>query len=240
MPSSDDLWSAYDGMGDLFRRHAQDAPYNAHYDRPAVLAALGPVKGLRVLDAACGPGLYLSDLLDAGADAVGFDASQTMVDLARERVGDRAAIDQAVLGERLPYPDGSFDRAICALAIHYVEHPFEAFAELNRILRPGGLLVISTQHPTIDWLRKGGSYFERRLETDTWRFEGGQEQEVRFWRIPLSDLCDAALEAGFLIDRLIEPRPAESMRTGYPMEYERLMREPGFLILRLRSARSPS
>ncbi len=80
---SDDLWSAYDGMGDLFRRHADASPYNAHYDRPAVLAALGPVKGLRVLDAACGPGLYLTHLLEAGADVVGFDASEAMVDLAR-------------------------------------------------------------------------------------------------------------------------------------------------------------
>ncbi len=145
-------------------------------------------------------------------------------------------MDRAVLGQRLPYPDATFDRAVCALAIHYVEQPTVAFAELKRVLRPGGLIVVSTQHPTIDWLRKGGSYFDHRLEVDIWRFGAGQEQEVRYWRMPLADLCDAAIDAGFQIDRLIEPRPAESMRDDYPEDYELLTREPGFLILRLRSA----
>ena len=51
-----DLWSAYDEMGARYAAHAEGSPYNAHYDRPAVLAALGTVAGLRVLDAACGPG----------------------------------------------------------------------------------------------------------------------------------------------------------------------------------------
>ena len=54
----EDLWDAYDRMGLSFQQHAADSAYNAHYDRPAVLAALGPVTGRQVLDAACGPGLY--------------------------------------------------------------------------------------------------------------------------------------------------------------------------------------
>jgi hypothetical protein len=58
------LWAAYDRMGLSFQEHAADSAFNAHYDRPAVLAALGPVTGLRVLDAACGPGLYLRELLE--------------------------------------------------------------------------------------------------------------------------------------------------------------------------------
>ena len=60
----EDLWAAYDRMGLSFQEHAADGAFNAHYDRPAVLAALGPVTGLRVLDAACGPGLYLRELLE--------------------------------------------------------------------------------------------------------------------------------------------------------------------------------
>lgn len=51
----EELWSAYDAIGTVYQQHAADSAYNAHYDRPAVLAALGPVSGLRVLDAACGP-----------------------------------------------------------------------------------------------------------------------------------------------------------------------------------------
>lgn len=70
----EELWDAYDKMGLSFQQHAADSAANAHYDRPAVLAALGPVMGRQVLDAACGPGLYLRELLERGAKVTAFDA----------------------------------------------------------------------------------------------------------------------------------------------------------------------
>jgi len=63
---------------------------------------------------------------------------------------------------------------------------------------------------------------------------------VPFWREPLSALCTAATDAGFLIEKLIEPLPAETMRERYPEDYEKLSREPGFLILCLRKPAIPS
>ena len=90
------LWSAYDQMADLYLQHAADSAYNAHYDRPAVLATLGPVAGLDVLDAACGPGLYTRELLARGARVTGFDASSAMVELARAAADGRAQIDRAL------------------------------------------------------------------------------------------------------------------------------------------------
>ena len=228
----EDLWDAYDRMGVSFEQHAVDSAYNAHYDRPAVLAALGPVTGRRVLDAGCGPGLYLRELLGRGAEVAAFDASPVMVRLARRRAAGRVRIGRAVLGEPLPYPDRAFDLIVCALAIHYASDRAAAFAEFWRVLRPGGAAVVSTQHPVMDWLRKGGSYFQATLETDIWPGPAG-DQVVRFWREPLSALCTAATDAGFLIEQLIEPLPAETMRERYPEDYDRLGREPGFLILRL-------
>ncbi|MCU1688478.1 MAG: Methyltransferase type 11 [Jatrophihabitantaceae bacterium] len=226
-------WSAYDEMGAAYEAHAADGTYNAHYDRPAMLAAIGPVGGLRVLDAACGPGFYLAALTAGGAEVAGFDASAAMLKLARARIGAAAPLIQARLGEPLPYDDDAFDLAVCALAIHYVEDRGSALGELHRVLRPGGRLVLSTQHPTTDWLRKGGSYFAVAQETDTWSLETGGTQSVVFWREPLQSLCDAAADAGFLIQRVIEPRPAESMRAHDPEEFDTLMMRPGFLILSL-------
>lgn len=229
---TDELWRPYESMADEFLAHAEDGAYNAHYDRPAVLELLGDVAGLRVLDAGCGPGLYAEALLERGAEVVGFDASSAMVELARERVGDRAEIRVARLDEPLPYPDASVDLVVCALAIHYVADERAAFAEMRRVLRPGGAAVVSTQHPTTDWLRKGGSYFDRVLETDAWSMLSGRH-EVQFWREPLSDLCAAATDAGFVIQRLVEPRPPESMRQRWPEEAAKLSVRPGFLALRL-------
>ena len=235
----EDLWDAYDKMGPSFGQHAADSAYNAHYDRPAVLAALGPVTGRRVLDAGCGPGLYLRELLERGAEVCAFDASPVMVSLARQQTAGRVRIDQVALGTPLPYPDGAFDLVVCALAIHYASDRADAFAEFRRVLRAGGAAVVSTQHPVMDWLRKGGSYFQTALEIDIWHTPSG-DQPVRFWREPLSALCTAATDAGFLIEKVIEPVPAETMRERYPEDYEKLSREPGFLILRLLKPAGPA
>lgn len=162
--SQEHLGGVYDSMAEDFAEHAEDSAYNALYDRPAVLALLGDVTGLEVLDAGCGPGLYLAELLERGAVASGFDASAPMVDLARKRVAGRADVLQARLGDELPYVDGAFDRVVCALAIHYVDDRRAALAELYRVLTPGGVLVLSTQHPMADWLDKGGSYFDVAIE----------------------------------------------------------------------------
>jgi DNA/RNA-binding domain of Phe-tRNA-synthetase-like protein/ubiquinone/menaquinone biosynthesis C-methylase UbiE len=244
------LWSVYDEMALAYQRHAENSPYNAHYDRPAVFATLGPVAGMHVLDAACGPGLYAKELLARGASVTAFDASPAMLELAKANTaksstaGVAVQIDRAVLGEPLPYEDGAFDAIVCALAIHYADDRAAAFAELFRVLRLGGALVVSSQHPFTDWLRKGGSYFDVTLETDVWEL-ADWSQEVRFWREPLSSLCAAATSAGFLIETLVEPLPADSMRDRWPADYEKLVTTPGFLILRLlkpgdrnRSARS--
>jgi len=90
----------------------------------------------------------------------------------------------------------------------------------------------------MDWLRKGGSYFQTTLETDIWSTPSG-DQPVRFWRESLSALCTAATDAGFLIEKLIEPLPAETMRERYRKDYEKLTVEPGFLVLRLLKPAAP-
>jgi SAM-dependent methyltransferase len=198
-----------------------------------VLTLLGDVRGLRVLDAACGPGYYTSELIAQGAEVAAFDASPEMVELTRAGLGHDVRVERAVLGESLPFADEEFDVVVCALAIHYADDRLAAFREFGRVLRPAGVVVhFSTQHPTTDWLRKGGSYFDVRQEEDVWE-QLGEEFTVRFWREPLSNLCTAIAEAGFLIERLVEPLPADSMRERWPSDWEQLRREPGFIALRL-------
>ncbi len=228
----DHLGRVYDAMAAVFEQHAADGAFNAHYDRPALLDLLGAVDGLRVLDAGCGPGLYAESLVDSGADVVALDASGPMVELARARLGARAEVVQHLLGEPLPFSGDTFDAAVCALAIHHVEDREAALRELCRVLRPGGALVLSTQHPTADWLRKGGSYFDVAVATDVWKLPGG-DWEVSYWREPLTSLCDAVFRAGFLIERLVEPMPAETMRERWPEYHAHLLRQPCFLHLRL-------
>jgi SAM-dependent methyltransferase len=219
-------------MSDVYELYAADNAYNAHYDRPAVLDVAGDVQGLDVLDAACGAGFYAAELAARGARVVAFDASERMVELVAKRVPQEVRVVRAVLGERLPFPNDEFDLVVCALAIHHVNDRAAVFREFFRVVRRGGAVVFSTQHPTTDWLRKGGSYFDVRQEEDVWT-RGALSYTVRFWREPLTTLSAAATSAGFWIERLVEPRPSDSMRERWPETWEQLNREPGFLVMRL-------
>jgi SAM-dependent methyltransferase len=221
----------YDTFADEFLGHAQGGFYNAYYDRPACLAPLGDVTGKRVLDAARGPGLYAAELIGRGAQVVGFDHSPRMVEICRARVS-QGEFRMHDLVDRIGWlPDESVDLALCALAIEYVDDRVAALGELRRVLRPDGALVLSRLHPTGDWLRHGGSYFDVRTIQETW----SRGWTVRYWLAPLERTCEEIFAAGFLIERLVEPRPVPGAAAIDPAEYERLAREPtGFIAFRLR------
>lgn len=223
----------YDTFAAEYDDHATVAPYNALYDRPAVLELLGPVEGLTVLDAACGPGLYLEELLARGARAVGCDAAPTMVEIARARVGDRAEVRVQSLDDPFDWlDDGSVDVVLSALAHHYLNDRPHFLREAHRLLRADGAVVISTHHPTNDWNRLGGSYFEESPVTETW----SKGWEVTAWRMPLSRMTEEFADAGFVIERLVEPRPVPEMARSHPEVHDRLTREPAFVAFKLRKA----
>jgi len=221
----------FDAFAEEFASHASDGAYNALYDRPAVLELLGDVSGLRVLDAGCGPGLYPEELVARGAEVVGLDESPEMVRLATQRV--KVGLTARVHDLKSPIDwldDESFDAAVMALVIHHVDDRVSALREVRRVLRPGAPLVVSTHHPTSDWLRLGGSYFTEEPVEEDWQ-DG--RWHVRYWRQSLSSFCEEIAEAGFLIERIVEPLPVPEMAERFPEDYEKLIREPGFIAFRL-------
>ncbi|MCI2416456.1 class I SAM-dependent methyltransferase [Saccharopolyspora sp. K220] len=221
----------YEAFADEFAEVAENGLFNAHYDRPACLSLLGEVSGKRVLDAACGPGLYAEELVARGARVTGCDLSARMVELAANRVPS-AEFRVHDLAEPLDWlSDSSVDLVLFALAVEYLDDRLAALRELRRVLRPGGALVMSRLHPTGDWLRHGGNYFEPRIVEETWT----RGWRVRFWLAPLEVTCEELFRAGFVIERLLEPRPAETGASVDADNYERLRREPsGFLAIRAR------
>jgi ubiquinone/menaquinone biosynthesis C-methylase UbiE len=96
------------------------------------------------LDAGCGDGRYLAALADELPHRrAGLDLSERILETARARVD--ADFRQGNL-EALPFADGEFDLVLCSQVIEHVLDPDAAAAELVRVLRPGGTLVVSTDN----------------------------------------------------------------------------------------------
>jgi len=224
----------YDAMGPAYADDVRTHPINAAYERPAMLAMAGDVRGRRVLDVGCAAGALSALLVERGAEVVGIDVSERLVEIARRDLGGRAEFNVADVGRPMPFlADESFDLVTASLVLHYLRDWAVPLREFHRILRPGGALLISTHHPTMDVAISDppAPYFDLTLLTDTWH-KGGRDLEVRYYRRPLSAVVDALADAGFLIEWIPEPRPDPAAFAGRPGLYERISAGPWFLFIR--------
>jgi SAM-dependent methyltransferase len=223
----------YDQFAAAYAADNEANAFNALYERPAMLALLGDVRGKRVLDAGCGAGALALALVERGALVTGLEISLGMAELARQRLGHRATIDVADLAQPLSmYGDATFDIVAASLVLHYLEDWLPPLRELCRVLVPGGALVISTHHPTMDWPHSGGGYFETRTITETWQ-KGDTSATVTFWRRPLTAMIDAFRGMNFRIDTIVEPMPLRECAERFPDAYVTLTTAPRFLFFRL-------
>ena len=84
--TSPDIPFSYDSVADGYAAAIDHAPYNALYERPAMLGLLPPVDGRRILEAGCGAGWYTEQLLARGARVSAVDASAALVEHTRRRI----------------------------------------------------------------------------------------------------------------------------------------------------------
>jgi SAM-dependent methyltransferase len=140
---------------DQFTKQAEPfAAMPAHSDADIVrlmreAARLGP--GAAVLDVACGPGLVALALAEVAGHVTGLDLTPAMLDKARElqRQRGRANVSwQQGRADALPYPEASFDAVVTRFSFHHLTDPAAALAEMVRVCRPGGRVVVCDVYTT--------------------------------------------------------------------------------------------
>ena len=121
--------------------------------RKAVLKAVAPKKGERILDLAAGTGTSTQPFYEAGADAVACDFSPGMIEVGKKRYPHLTFIQGDALD--LPFKDNEFDAVTMSFGLRNVNDTVKALQELHRVTKPGGRMVICEfSHPTFAPFRK--------------------------------------------------------------------------------------
>ncbi|MGW4065279.1 class I SAM-dependent methyltransferase [Amycolatopsis sp. NPDC004747] len=227
------MTAAYDEFAAAYTAENEASLMNAYYERPATLALAGDVAGRRILDAGCGSGPLFAELRAKGAVVSGFDQSAGMIEHARRLLGADADLRVADLADPLPFPDAEFDDVVASLVLHYLRDWEPVLAEFRRVLKPGGRLIASVNHPMMVNLthRHEGprpDYFAQYTWTDEFELRG-HKARMTFWNKPLHAMTDAFTAAGFRIAVISEPHPVPAARELFPGDFEILDTFPSFL-----------
>ena len=142
-------------------------------EKEAVLDAVGPVEGDDILEIACGTGRFTVLLAERGADVVGLDVSEAMIQQGREKaraagVGDHLDF---LIGDagRLPFPDDSFDTVLAMRFFHLADTPASYLTEMRRVSRNQVFFDTFNRFSTrslYNWMLPMGSRLYSRWEVD--------------------------------------------------------------------------
>ena len=203
---------------DRYRLPTDRLVYGGRSPDESELQLLGDVDGKRVIVLGCGGGQDCIVLAKQGAQVTGIDLSDRQIEYGRrlaEREGVIVTLVQGSVEELRGIEDESYELALSNHALNYVEHVDRAFREAYRVLKPGSPFVFSVQHPfdmTLDGqppyaVAKG--YWQPELDWQ-WDFsEAGVGARMRSWFRTVSEWFTLLTDAGFRVERLLEPRPVE-------------------------------
>lgn len=227
---------------------------------PATLRLLALQPGQRILDIACGNGLYARKLAALGVDVVAFDFSAEMIRRAQAR-GPAASIDYRTLdvtdkAHLLSLGEASFDAAICQMALFDIADIEPLMAALPRLLKPGAAFVFSIMHPCFNSVhvthmaeredRDGDLVTTHSLKVSGYMTPSvqrglavpGQPEPHIYFHRPLGELLSTAFRHGFMLDTLDERAfPAGQPHRGNPLGWGSSFSEfPPVLVARMRHA----
>ena len=244
--------SGWDEMSARYQRDAVVSTDDVHYG-PLIpgereYRLLGNVRGKCVLELACGGAQNSIALAKWGACVTAVDLSSKQLAHARElgkSTHANVALIQADIERLVMFPDGSFDTIVSSNGIEFVTDIYSCLREWHRVLRPGGVAVISTVHPlgAFEWDEGQGAllvgnYFN--LPVEVWHDVGESDGQrgLTFFRT-VEEMFSTLTGAGFSVERVLEPAPYPLHRmsddeksqipyrgTLWESDYERMSKAP--------------
>ena len=180
---STDNRAYYDAFAERYDRD-RDHGYHKLIDDQAAAIVRRYSADKDVLEVGCGTGLVLQRVAPHCRTAKGVDLSPGMLARARERGLDV----QEGSATALPFADASFDRVLAVTVLCFVDDPARTLAEMARVTRPGGRVIVGELHRWSIWAAR------RKLAA---LLRGGLWRKVRFWS--RRQLCALAENAGLRV-----------------------------------------
>jgi len=201
--------------------------YRDELNNPATFELIGDIRGLLVLDLACGEGYNTRILVRKGAKVTGGDFSERLVELAKqEEVKEKLGIRYYVLdaADLKEFSSNYFDIVTCFMALQDIENYEEAISEVARILRIKGRFIFSIPHPCFETMivdRKRISAARRYFGAIKYHVQWSMERLVKPFRTTsfhrtLTSYFDALYKSKLFVSRLVEPRPTEKGLLKHP------------------------
>jgi SAM-dependent methyltransferase len=213
-----------------------------HLINPVVLHMLGNLTGLRVLDAGCGNG-YLSRMLaERGAEVVGVEPASSLFDFAVEQETAQPHGIRYVRADLcgLPDLDAPFDAVIASMVLPAIPDWIGAMRACVNVLRPGGLLIFSANHPCFEQLwpswRRYGEYRTSRYLTE---YEIPGPSGVDFHRT-ISTYLNELIRLDCHLTEIAEPGLSPQRAAEGPDGIDAYVHLPNFLIVAARRAAHPT
>lgn len=197
-------------------------------------------EGKRVLDLGCGYGWHCVYAMEQGASSVvGVDISRKMLEVAKEKTHFPEVKYICCAMEDVDFSADSFDIVLSSLAFHYVADYEALVKKIYKMLRPGGTLVFTVEHPVFTAYGTQDWYYSESGEilhfpVDNYFYEGKRtavflgERVVKYHRT-LTTYLNTLLTSGFVISQVVEPEPPKHMMEIPGMKDE--MRRPMLLIV---------
>lgn len=216
--------------------------YNELLEFPTTLFLLGTLRGKKVLDLGCGPGINALKMQKLGAKVKGIDMSEELIRLARIE----APLVEFIIGDvnRLPYASGEFDIVVSSLVLGHLNDWTRVLQEVRRVLKPRGVFVFSGYNPVTEkfvkkkWFfrkyRELNGYFEEGEKRTKWSKDKSIKHEMIHYHKTYGTIVRLLVKNGFEIIDYEDCKPPKSAEKEYSAFYHRGLNYPHFCVWKVK------